>query len=64
MRFVCSEHGEVKCTRIGYSCPTTGWCPQCGKMLVDQDGGIRVMTADEAKTDRTDLALNKQEDKK
>jgi hypothetical protein len=41
MRFVCSEHGEVKPKRIGYSCPATGWCPKCGKMLTDKDGGIR-----------------------
>ena len=52
MRFVCPEHGEVKCTRIGYSCPAKGWCPKCGKMLEDQDGGIRVLSADEVRKTR------------
>jgi len=58
MRFVCLEHGEVTCTRIGYSCPATGWCPKCGKMLNDEDGGIRVMTDDEAKKARPDFTPN------
>ena len=40
LRFVCPEHGEVTCTRIGYGCSATGWCPKCNKMLTDTEGGF------------------------
>jgi hypothetical protein len=58
MRFICPEHGEVTCTRVGYSHPATGWCPKCDKQLADEDGRIRVMSADEAKKARPDFAPN------
>lgn len=58
MRFICPDHGEVKCERIGYSYPPTGWCPMCGKMLTDEDGGIRVMSNEEAKAARPGFTSN------
>ncbi len=50
MRFVCSKHGEIAEPRnVAYSCPATAECPTCGEVLVDELGGIRVLTTDEAK---------------
>ena len=63
MRFVCPEHGEVKPERTGYSCPATGWCPKCGKMLTEEDGGIRVMTAEDAQKARPGFLPNVQSDR-
>jgi hypothetical protein len=59
MKFVCPEHGEVTCKRLGYSCPLTGWCPVCDKMLTDKDdGGVMVMSAEEAKAARPGFPPN------
>ncbi len=55
MRFICPEHGEVKPKKFGYSYPTTGWCPKCGRMLDAEDSEIRVMSEDEAQKFRPGL---------
>jgi len=47
MKFICPEHGEVISERIGYSCPLTGWCPVCNKILTDEDDGIRIVSKEE-----------------
>ena len=36
-KFTCPEHGEVEPTKLGYSYPLTGWCPECGEMLEDEN---------------------------
>jgi hypothetical protein len=63
MKFVCPDHGEVKCERVGYSCPLTGWCPMCGKMLTDEDGGIRAMPDEDAKAARPGFTPNRRLDR-
>ncbi len=48
MKFICPTHGEVHSKRIGYSCPATGWCPICSTTLTDINGGINIITDEEA----------------
>jgi len=49
MKFICPKCGEVKPTRIYYSCPTQGDCPICNARLEDIEGGIKILSEEESR---------------
>ncbi len=55
--FICPEHGNIEPSQIGYTCPLSGRCPECGKWILDSspEGGIKVLSGKEAVLKRPEL---------